>query len=104
MKTPTITLNGKTFTPAPPKVKLWREITKFKEKFSDALPTDEQALDEMEDLIVSAFNCSEITRETIDEQLNLGEFIPLFTQIAEWVAEVVTGKASELPNGDTPTV
>ena len=35
METPTITLKGKTYTAPPPKVKLWREVTRFKDKFSD---------------------------------------------------------------------
>jgi hypothetical protein len=56
MENPKITLKGKTYTAPPPKVKLWREVTKFKDKFGDKEQGDEEALSEMERLIASAFN------------------------------------------------
>ena len=41
MENPKITLKGKTYTAPPPKVKLWREVTKFKDKFGDKEQGDE---------------------------------------------------------------
>ena len=102
METPTITLKGKTYTAPPPKVKLWREVTRFKDKFSDKEQGDEEALSEMERLIAAAFNHPEITAELIEEELNLDEFVPLFYQIAGWVAEVVSRKMTQLPNVAPP--
>lgn len=102
METPTITLKGKTYTAPPPKVKLWREVTRFKEKFSDKEQGDQEALSEMECLIAAAFNHPEITAELIEEELDLDEFVPLFYQIAGWVAEVVSRKMTELPNAVLP--
>ena len=102
METPTITLKGKTYTAPPPKVKLWREVTRFKEKFSAKEQGDEEALSEMERLIAAAFNHPEITAELIEDELDLDEFVPLFYQIAGWVAEVVSRKMTELPNGIPP--
>ena len=102
METPTITLKGKTYTAPAPKVKLWREVTRFKDKFSDKEQGDEEALSEMERLIAAAFNRPEITAEVIEEELDLDEFVPLFYQIAGWVAEVVSRKMTELPNGIPP--
>lgn len=100
---PTITLKGKTYTAPEPKVKLWREVTKFKDKFNDTAQGDQEALSEMERLIAAAFNHPEISVETIEEELDLDEFVPLFYQIAGWVAEVVSRKMKELPNGMEPT-
>ena len=102
METPTITLKGKTYTAPPPKVKLWREVTRFKDKFSDKEQGDQEALSEMERLIAAAFNHPEITAELIEEELDLDEFVPLFYQIAGWVAEVVSRKMTELPNAVPP--
>lgn len=95
MSTPTITLNGKTYKPVNPKVKLWREIVKFKQTKNIS---DEKALDEMEKLVIAAFNHPEVTQEAIEEYLDLGNFLPLFGKISEWVADIVMGKISELPN------
>ena len=102
METPTITLKGKTYTAPPPKVKRWREVTRFKDKFSDKEQGDQEALSEMERLIAAAFNHPEITAQVIEEELDLDEFVPLFYQIAGWVAEVVSRKMAELPNGIAP--
>lgn len=81
MKNPKITLKGKTYTAPPPKVKLWREVTKFKDKFGDKEQGDEEALSEMERLIAAAFNHPEISAEVIEEELDLDEFVPLFTRL-----------------------
>jgi len=102
MENPTIKLKGKTYTAPAPKVKLWREVTKFKEKFSDTAQGDQEALSEMERLIAAAFNNPDITAEVIEEEMDLDEFVPLFYQIAGWVAEVVSRKMRELPNGLEP--
>lgn len=97
MENPKITLKGKTYTAPSPKVKLWREVTKFKDKFGDKEQGDEEALSEMERLIAAAFNHPEISAEIIEEELDLDEFVPLFYQIASWVAEAVSRKMTELP-------
>jgi hypothetical protein len=67
IENPKITLKGKTYTAPPPKVKLWREVTKFKDKFGDKEQGDEEALSEMECLIAAAFNHPEISAEVIEE-------------------------------------
>lgn len=103
MENPTITLQGKTYTAPDPKVKLWREVTKFKDKFSDKAQGDQEALSEMERLISAAFNHPEVSVEAIEDELDLDEFVPLFYQIAGWVADVVSRKMKELPNGVEPT-
>jgi hypothetical protein len=72
-------------------------VTKFKDKFGDKEQGDEEALSEMERLIASAFNHPEISAEVIEEELDLDEFVPLFYQIASWVAEAVSRKMAELP-------
>lgn len=102
MENPTITLKGKTYTAPQPKVRLWREVTKFKDKFNDKAQDDEAALSEMERLIAAAFNHPDISAQVIEDELDLDEFVPLFYQIAGWVAEVVSRKMKELPNGPEP--
>lgn len=72
-------------------------MTKFKDKFGDKEQGDEEALSEMECLIAAAFNHPEISAEVIEEELDLDEFVPLFYQIASWVAEAVSRKMTELP-------
>jgi hypothetical protein len=73
------------------------EVTQFNDKFGDKEQGDEEALSEMECLIAAAFNHPEISAEVIEEELDLDEFVPLFYQIASWVAEAVSRKMTELP-------
>ena len=100
---PKITLNDKTYTATKPKAKLWREIIKFNKTFEGKdLSKDESALDQMFDLISQSFGNPDITPETIENELDLDELMPKFTEICEWVAKLVAGKSAELPNSPAP--
>jgi hypothetical protein len=100
---PKIILNGKTYTAIKPKAKLWREIIKFNNTFTAKnLSTDENALDQTLKLISDAFKNQEVTPELIENELDLDELMPKFTEICEWVAKLVAGKSVELPNSPAP--
>jgi len=100
---PKITLDGKTYTAAKPKAKLWREMIKFNHAFAGKdLSKDDQALDQIFTLIAGAIGNPEVTPETIENGLDLDELMPKFAEICEWVARVVGGKSAELPNVQTP--
>ncbi|MEN6349338.1 MAG: hypothetical protein ABFD08_08095 [Syntrophomonas sp.] len=99
MDDPKIVLNGKEYSAPQPKTWLWREVVRLQNKKGDQTPDDEAALDEMEKLIVATFNNSEVTVEAIEKHLDLDKFMPLFLEICDWIAEKITGKAQQLPNG-----
>jgi len=103
MSVPKIIINGKTFSAPNPKLKLWRKCLKFTQKYSttDKLDqlVDEEVLDDLEQLICDVFNNSEITIETLEENIDISEFMPLFEGIKTWIENMVNEKAAKLPNG-----
>lgn len=96
----TITLDGKTYTAPKPKVKLWRQVTKFQEEITSK-DTDE-FLDGILGLIIDVFNNPEITPEVVEEHMELSELLPLFNSMVEWVNGVVMGRLNQIPNEETP--
>ena len=100
---PKIILNGKTYTAPKPKAKLWREMIKFNNTFKEKnIAEDESALDQIYNLISDVFSHQEVTPEAIEDGLDLDELMPKFTEICEWVAQIVAGKSAELPNSQAP--
>jgi hypothetical protein len=97
----TITLNDKTYTAPKPKVKLWRELTKFQE-MNDGKDLN-KVLDEVLLLISKAFNHPDITPESIEENMDLDEILPTWYQVVAWVNNAVNSKLQQLPNTHTPT-
>ena len=100
---PKIILNGKTYTAAKPKAKLWREMIKFTNTFKEKdISRDDGALDQIFELISITFKNQEVTPEVIENELDLDELMPKFTEICEWVGQLVAGKSAELPNAQAP--
>lgn len=99
MDAPTIILDGKKYTAGKPKVKLWREVVKFKEKFANMGMENESAIDEMLRLMSVCFGNPEVTVEAIEEHLDLDKLSAVFGKIMLWIQEEINGKASQIPNG-----
>lgn len=101
MNAPTITLNGKAYTAPAPKMKLWRAALKFHQMFENSSPTEQLAFEEMENLIVTAFNNPGVSAQALEEELELEDFIALFQSITTWITEIVNDKVTQLPNAQT---
>ena len=99
MLAPTITLNGKDYTAGTPKAGVWRKIIKFNNNFANKnLAQDEEAYEEMLNLIAIGFNNKEVTPELIEDGLDLDELMPKFTEISTWIGSIVNSKVKQLPN------
>ena len=100
MDTPQIKINGKIIQPAPPKMKVWREFLAFFDKDKGKM-TVEEFLSAHVALIVLAFNQTEVTVDSVEENLEIADVVPLARQLFEWLQAQTFAKLVNLPNGET---
>ena len=99
METPTLHIAGREITPHPPKMKVWREFLAF----FDAEKQDmdlESFLDAHVRLIVLGFGREEVTKEVIDENVDVADIVPLTRAIFQWIQSLTFSKLVNLPNGE----
>ena len=100
METPTLHIAGREITPHPPKMKVWREFLAF----FDAEKQDmdlEAFLDEHVRLIVLGFGRDDVTKEVIDENVDVADIVPLTRALFRWIQSLTFSKLVNLPNGET---
>ena len=100
METPTLHIAGRKITPHPPKMKVWREFLAF----FDAEKQDmdlESFLDAHVRLIVLGFGRDEVTRESVEENVDVADIVPLTRSIFRWIQSLTFSKLVNLPNGKT---
>ena len=100
METPILHIAGREITPNPPKMKVWREFLAF----FDADKQDmnlEAFLDAHVRLIVLGFGCEEVTKEVIDENVDVADIVPLTRALFRWIQALTFSKLVNLPNEDT---
>ena len=100
METPMLHIAGREITPHPPKMKVWREFLAF----FDADKQDmnlEDFLDEHVSLIVLGFGREEVTKEVIDENVEVADIVPLTRALFRWIQSLTFSKLVNLPNGET---
>ena len=100
METPKLHIVGREITPKPPKMKVWREFLAF----FDAEKQDmdlETFLDEHVRLIVLGFGRDDITKEVIDENVDVADIVPLTRSLFRWIQSLTFSKLVNLPNGET---
>ena len=100
MEKPTLHIAGREITPNPPKMKVWREFLAF----FDADKQDmnlEDFLDAHVRLIVLGFGCEEVTKEVIDENVDVADIVPLTRALFRWIQALTFSKLVNLPNEDT---
>lgn len=101
MDTPKITYRGREITPAPVKMRVWRELLQES--------VDEQTLDMAERMnaylrgIVKVFGRDEITVEVLEDVLTVDEVIPLYSACVRYVFGLAVSRLDKLPNADAPT-
>ena len=99
MEKPTLWIAGREITPNPPKMKVWREFLAF----FDADKQDmnlEDFLDAHVRLIVLGFGREEVTKEVIDENVDVADIVPLTRAIFQWIQSLTFSKLVNLPNGE----
>ena len=99
METPTITLYGKTYAPNSPKMKVWRRFLAFFDEDKKNLSVEE-FLDAEIDLILLAFDREEVTREAIDDNIEVADIVPLTRELFRWIQSMTFQKLVKLPNDE----
>ena len=99
MDTPKLHIAGREITPNPPKMKVWRTFLAF----FDADKQDmnlEEFLDAHVRLIVLGFGREEVTRESVEENVDVADIVPLTRAIFRWIQSLTFSKLVNLPNGE----
>ena len=99
MDTPILHIAGKEIVPNPPKMKVWREFLAF----FDAEKQDmdlEDFLDEHVRLIVLGFGREEVTKESVEEYVDVADIVPLTRALFRWIQALTFSKLVNLPNGE----
>ena len=100
MEKPTLWIAGREITPNPPKMKVWRTFLAF----FDADKQDmnlEDFLDAHIRLIVLGFGRDEVTRESVEENVDVADIVPLTRALFRWIQSLTFSKLVNLPNGET---
>ena len=100
METPILHIAGREITPKPPKMKVWRAFLAF----FDADKQDmnlEDFLDAHVRLIVLGFGREEVTRESVEENVDVADIVPLTRSLFRWIQSLTFSKLVNLPNGET---
>ena len=100
MDTPKLHIAGREITPHPPKMKVWRTFLAF----FDAEKQDmdlEDFLDAHVRLIVLGFGREEVTKEVIDENVEVADIVPLTRALFRWIQSLTFSKLVNLPNEET---
>lgn len=103
MDKPEIKLNGKAYMPRSPKMKVWREFLAFFDADKKDMALEEY-LDRNVELIVLAFDNENVTKESIDENLELADVVPLVRNLFLWLQSLTFSKLVKIPNGETELV
>ena len=100
METPTLHIAGREITPKPPKMKVWREFLAFFDADKEGLSL-EDFLDEHVRLIVLGFGREEVTKESVEENVDVADIVPLTRNLFRWIQSLTFSKLVNLPNGET---
>lgn len=84
-------------------MKVWREYLVFFDKDKGKM-TVEEFLSAHVALIVLAFNQPEVTTESVEDNLEIADVVPLARQLFEWLQAQTFAKLVQIPNGETEAV
>lgn len=96
MGTPKIKINGKEYTPAPVKAKVWREVMEFQDSKKDTDVTD--WIDKHAEMIAKVFARPEVSEADVLANIDLSDIVPLYNQCFDYLVEEVNAKLSQIPN------
>ena len=99
MDTPKLHIAGRETTPNPPKMKVWREFLAFFDADKEGLSL-EDFLDEHVRLIILGFGREEVTRESVEENVDVADIVPLTRYLFRWIQSLTFSKLVNLPNGE----
>jgi hypothetical protein len=94
MLAPSIKVDGKVYKVKKPNMKAWRKIIKLQTNESGF--NSEEGLDAMLDFIAGVFKDPNVTPESIEDNLDLDEFMPLFKSIGDYIGYIIEQKIPKL--------
>ena len=99
-----IKIGNEVIYPQKPKAYVWRKIMEFDEKrFSDASIDDAcEYIDSYATIIADVFSDSKVTKDSILENIDLDDILPLYNDCYRYVASLITAKMKQIPNVETP--
>ena len=100
---PQLIIGGKTIKPASPKMRVWREFLTFFDRDKGEMPIDD-FLSAHVDLIVLAFGKPEVTKEAVEDSLEICEVVPFTRELFRWLQSQTFAKLVKLPNTPTEAV
>ena len=100
METPILHIAGREITPNPPKMKVWREFLAFFDTDMEGLSL-EDFLDGHVRLIVLGFGREEVTKESVEENVDVADIVPLTRNLFRWIQSLTFSKLVNLPNEET---
>ena len=99
---PQLIVGGKKVSPASPKMRAWREFLVFFDKDKGQMPIDD-FLNAHVNLIVLAFGKPEVTKEAVEDALEICEVVPFTRELFRWLQSQTFAKLVKLPNDQTGT-
>ena len=97
METPSLHIAGREIMPHPPKMKVWREFLAFFDADKEGLSL-EDFLDEHVRLIILGFGQEEVTKESVEENVEVADIVPLTRSLFRWIQSLTFSKLVNLPN------
>ena len=92
-------IDGREITPAPVKMRVWRELLKETDIGEDMAARMDYYLR----MIVDVFGRDEVTVEVLDDILPVEEVIPLYSQCVRYVFGLSVARLDKLPkNAEAP--
>ena len=100
METPKLHIADREIVPSSPKMRVWREFLAFFDADKEGLSL-EDFLDEHVRLIVLGFGRDDVTKEVINENVEVADIVPLTRSLFRWIQSLIFSKLVNLPNGET---
>ena len=96
MDKPTLNINGKTITPANPKMKVWRLFLAEAEKDHEG-ESLEDFLQSQVNLLIEGFGRPDVLNSETVEDVELSDIVPTVKALFSWIQTETFAKLSELP-------
>ena len=97
IEVPSVVINGETiYASENMKMRVWREYLKATSEETD--DTIASLIENAIKVIVIVFNNDKVTEETLDENLNVNEVVPLFKKCNEFLQGLTFGRLIESKN------
>ena len=98
MKAPSITVEGKKMVAMSPKTSAWRLMLKI--QGSDLDLESEEGFELMLDFVIAAFGNKSVTKKTIEDNVDLEDFFPLFKELSLWLEHRISEKMKKVDEGN----